>query len=255
VKLGFEESGQAAYDSGSQKARVLTEGWAAANAFCPNCSTNRLAKLPNNAPVADFVCLNCNQQYELKSQKSAFGSRVADGAYRTMMERLNSEQVPNLLLLKYKPDIGVEDLIVVPKHFFIPAVIEERKPLPPSAKRAGWVGCNILLSRIPEEGKIFIVRDQSPQDRLQITERWKRSLFLRDTSALSRGWLMDVWTCVLEIGRAEFSLDDVYFFESRLKQAWPGNENVRPKIRQQLQVLRDKGKIEFIGNGYYRLRY
>lgn len=104
MKLGFEESGQAAYDSGTQKARVLTETWAALNAFCPNCANDRLTKLPNNSPVADLVCSGCNEQFELKSQKSAFGNRVADGAYKTMIERLESDTAPNLLLLKYRLD-------------------------------------------------------------------------------------------------------------------------------------------------------
>ncbi len=34
---------------------------------------------------------------------------------------------------------------------------------------------------------------------------------------------------------------------------YPNNKNVRPKIRQQLQVLRDLGLIEFEGQGKYTL--
>jgi hypothetical protein len=41
-------------------------------------------------------------------------------------------------------------------------VIEKRKPLAPTARRAGWTGCNILLRDIPEAGKIFVVRDGAP---------------------------------------------------------------------------------------------
>jgi hypothetical protein len=44
----------------------------------------------------------------------------------------------------------------------------------------------------------------------------------------------------------------------RLSPSWqrlyPGNRNVRPKIRQQLQMLRDRGWLEFTGRGRYRLR-
>ncbi len=60
--------------------------------------------------------------------------------------------------------------------------------------------------------------------------------------------------CVEAIGRAEFALSDVYAFEDRLSRLYPGNNNVRPKIRQQLQVLRDQGFLEFAGRGLYRLR-
>jgi Dam-replacing HTH domain len=43
-------------------------------------------------------------------------------------------------------------------------------------------------------------------------------------------------------------------FEPRLAALYPGNNNVRPKIRQQLQVLRDRGWLEFLGRGRYRVR-
>ncbi len=56
------------------------------------------------------------------------------------------------------------------------------------------------------------------------------------------------------IGRPEFALDDVYAHEARLSAIYPDNNNVRPKIRQQLQVLRDNGYLEFLGGGRYRLR-
>ncbi|WP_299975253.1 hypothetical protein [Devosia sp. 66-22] len=56
------------------------------------------------------------------------------------------------------------------------------------------------------------------------------------------------------IGRPEFDLNDVYAFEARLSAIYPSNNNVRPKIRQQLQVLRDSGYLEFLGDGRYRLR-
>ena len=59
--------------------------------------------------------------------------------------------------------------------------------------------------------------------------------------------------CVEGIGRETFGLEDVYAYEARLSAVYPGNANVRPKIRQQLQVLRDQGYIAFVGRGRYRL--
>ena len=44
----------------------------------------------------------------------------------------------------------------------------------------------------------------------------------------------------------------MYQFEDILKVKHPRNNNIRPKIRQQLQFLRDKGFIEFLGDGKYR---
>ena len=55
------------------------------------------------------------------------------------------------------------------------------------------------------------------------------------------------------LGREEFLLDDMYAREGELAKLHPANRHVRDKIRQQLQVLRDKGLLEFLGRGKYRL--
>jgi type II restriction enzyme len=65
---------------------------------------------------------------------------------------------------------------------------------------------------------------------------------------------LEVMKCVESIGKREFQIDDVYAFENRLAQMYPDNQNVRPKIRQQLQFLRDRGYLDFVSRGYYRLR-
>jgi type II restriction enzyme len=253
MKLGFGESPQTAFESGSQRARVLTEAWASSEAFCPNCGNAHLSRFENNRPVADLHCVACKEEFELKSQKTQFGSRVVDGAYRAMCKRLASQNNPNLMLLNYSLAAGVSNLFVVPKHFFVEDIIEERKPLAAGARRAGWVGCNILLSRVPNAGKIYIVRDGAVLERQSVLDQWQRTMFLRSESTASRGWLLNVLGCVEKIGRKEFTLEDVYAFETHLSGLYPMNQHVRQKMRQQLQVLRDRGFIEFLGRGHYRL--
>jgi len=49
-----------------------------------------------------------------------------------------------------------------------------------------------------------------------------------------------------------FTLEMVYHFEEDLAAKHPNNHNVRAKIRQQLQQLRDRGIITFLGDGHYR---
>src|SRR6185312_6687919 len=100
MKLGFEET-QSPYSSGSQSARVWTERWVRDWVFCPNCGNKNVDQLPGNSPVADFLCTTCSEQYELKSQKSKFGAKVLDGAFRTMCERLAAADNPNLMLMNY----------------------------------------------------------------------------------------------------------------------------------------------------------
>ena len=53
-------------------------------------------------------------------------------------------------------------------------------------------------------------------------------------------------------GENEFTLEDVYRFEDYLQTRHPQNSFVKDKIRQQLQILRDKGIIEFVSRGVYR---
>jgi type II restriction enzyme len=87
-----------------------------------------------------------------------------------------------------------------------------------------------------------------------VLERWRSTRFLQQKTLEARGWLLEVMKVVDAIGRSEFTLTDVYAGELQLQALFPGNWNVRPKIRQQLQVLRDQGYLDFLGNGTYRLR-
>jgi hypothetical protein len=255
MKLGFEET-QAAYDSGSQSARAWTERWVRDQLYCPNCGNQKLNPFPANSPVADFFCASCNDEYELKAQKSGFGHKVLDGAYSKKCERLAADNNPSLLLMNYNlKQLSVVNLLVVPKQFFVREIIEERKPLASTARRAGWIGSHILLNNIPEIGKIFIIRDGEIQPKELVLAEWKRTLFLRDESVQARGWLLEVMKCIETLGRSECRLEDVYAFENHLSQIYPGNRNIRPKIRQQLQFLRDRGYLEFAARGNYRLRY
>lgn len=254
MKLGFEES-QSAYTSGTQKAREWTEAWVSAWAYCPHCGNAKMSQFPNNSPLADFLCGSCSEEFELKSQKSKFGAKVADGAYKTKCERLAASNNPNLLLMNYDvKSLSVVNLLIVPKHFFVREIIEERKPLASTARRAGWIGSNIILSRVPESGKIHIVKDRIVRPKDVVLEQWQKTLFLRGESPETRGWLLDVMKCVESLGKRDFTLDEVYAFERHLGDLYPGNQNVRPKIRQQLQYLRDRGFIEFVSRGNYRLR-
>ena len=223
--------------------------------FCPNCGAANVSQFAGNRPVADFHCPSCREEYELKSQKHRFGPKIADGAFRTMCERVASANNPSLILMNYDPiRLTVTNVFFVPKHFFVREIIEERRPLAATARRAGWIGCNILLGEIPPAGKIDLVRDGQQIPKSLVLERWRATCFLRDRAETARGWLVEVMKCVDLIGRSEFTLADVYAQEVRLHELYPGNQNVRPKIRQQLQVLRDQGYLEFLGQGRYRLR-
>ena len=256
MRLNFSSQLAAAYTSVSQKARVMTEHWVGLSAFCPSCGQISLKKHANNNPVGDFFCGACSEDYELKSKQGVMGLKIVDGAYRTMMERLESSSNPNLFFLNYdQANAQVIDFLVIPKHFFIPDLIEKRTPLAATARRAGWVGCNILAHKVPAAGKIFLVQSGAVTPKEKVLSEWQRTLFLRDEKkAASKGWLLDVMRSVEKIGKREFSLADVYAFEPELARLHPENKHVRDKIRQQLQVLRDRGFLEFESRGCYALK-
>jgi type II restriction enzyme len=136
----------------------------------------------------------------------------------------------------------------------VPEIIEKRKPLAETARRAGWIGCNILLNSVPESGKVYFVRNGLVAPQEEVLSKWQKTLFLREEKEISaKGWLLDVMRCVEKIGKPDFTLEDVYRFERELSLLHPENNHVKDKIRQQLQVLRDKNYLEFVSRGKYHL--
>ena len=254
MNLHFNQSLATNYKSEPQRIRVLSENWVANHSYCPNCSAEPLTEFANNQPVADFYCSNCNEQYELKSKKAKLSNIINDGAYDTMIERINSDNNPSFFFLTYSQALSVNNFLIIPKQFFKPDMIIKRKPLSATAKRAGWVGCNIDLRKVPESGKVFLVKNQQVIPRDNVTEQFQKTLFLRTQSIVSRGWTLDVLQCIDKL-EANFSLNQVYVFADLLKLKYPNNNHIKDKIRQQLQLLRDKGFIEFISRGHYRKLY
>ncbi len=171
-----------------------------------------------------------------------------------MASAVKAGRAPDLLLLHYDPgDWMVESLFGVPGHFLTLSAIEKRRPLPPTAQRAGWVGCNILFSRLPEDAKVFLVRDREEVPQEEVRAKWRRFDFLKRATHDSRGWTADVLACVRTLNQKMFTLDEVYRFEDELARQHPRNRHVKPKIRQQLQVLRDHSIVKFLGQGNYLL--
>ena len=251
MNLNFNQSLAKNYTSESQKIRVLSEDWVAKQSYCPNCNAEPLLEFANNQPVADFYCAHCSEEYELKSKKAKLSHIINDGAYDTMIKRINSDDNPSFFFLTYSQEYRVNNFLIIPKQFFKSDMIMKRKPLSITAKRAGWVGCNIDLRKVPESGKVFLVKDQRVIPRDNVTEQFQKTLFLRTQSQQTRGWTLDVWQCIDKLD-ANFSLKQVYTFVDLLKLKHPENNHIPDKIRQQLQVLRDKGIIEFLGRGQYR---
>jgi type II restriction enzyme len=242
------------YKAGSQIARVISEDWCKRELYCAACNSDCLSSSAANTPAIDFVCPVCDQCFQLKSFKAWNQKKIPDAAYDSMLRAIKSDRVPNLLVLQYSSDWLVKNLLLVPSVFFSESIIEKRPPLSPNARRSGWVGCNILLERIPRDGKIPLVSNGSTVAEHQVREEFSRIRKLAEVPPTVRGWTLDILTAIRRLAKVRFSLQELYELEPYLQNIHPENRNVRPKIRQQLQVLRDLGLIEFASPGNYVVR-
>ena len=73
----------------------------------------------------------------------------------------------------------------------------------------------------------------------------------RSSRMAAGGWtqwtddLVDVLIAMNLIEGSSFTLQQVYKFENLLEKLHPTNRHIKAKIRQQLQILRDFGVVEF----------
>lgn len=94
------------------------------------------------------------------------------------------------------------------------------------------------------------VAREAPRESLRaFNEKTKSLRNPRPTSRDLVGWPKLVYDT---LPGGEFTNDQVYTFEKLFQQQYPDNKNVRAKIRQQLQILRDMQFIEHIETGRWR---
>jgi hypothetical protein len=102
-----------------------------------------------------------------------------------------------------------------------------RKPLAATARRAGWIGCNILLNKIPQDARIPIVEAGNPRSAFAVPADFRRLRQLEKLKAETRGWTLDVLNVVRSLNKTEFSLADVYAHEDELAELHP--KRARPR--------------------------
>ena len=242
------------YKSASQRARICSESWGLRELYCPCCDSNHLGQLPGNTPAVDFRCPQCATGFQLKCSTKPFGRRLLDGSYSKMRYAILHDETPHFLLMSYGLDsMLIQNLSCIPDFALTESALEKRKPLASTARRAGWIGCNILLDRIPLDARIPIVKENRPVAPAEVRRAYRRLKPLASLKLEKRGWSLDVLNVVRSLNKTEFNLAEIYAFEQNLLKLHPKNFHVRDKIRQQLQVLRDLGLLEFLGGGSYRL--
>jgi type II restriction enzyme len=253
MNLTCDLSIAANYKSASQQARVISEGWFLKNVYCLACDADEVRKTPANTKATDFVCPKCKHHYELKAFERRPLRSLPDGAFKSMMQLVTSGTAPTLCLLEHTEEWQVRSLTAFHSSFLVPDVVEKRPPLAPTARRAGWVGCNIRLDHIASDGEIAVVDDGVVQPVAEVRKRFQRFLPLAGKSAEQRGWTLLTLRMVRTLGKAEFTLQDLYKLEAEFARVYPENRHIKDKIRQQLQILRDLGVLAFEERGEYRL--
>ena len=250
--FGNAELGHA-YSSRTQQVRLISEDWIARNAYCLKCDSDILSPTRANTRSRDFVCEKCSHGYELKSKRGIFSNKVLDGAFGAMMRTIRDGNTPTFLLLEYSASWSIQGLTAIHHSLITETSIEARKPLAASARRAGWIGCNIVLPAIAIQGRISILSGGAMRPKSAPREAFARLEHLSRLSSKNRSWAATILNMLHRLPQRSFSLADVYRFESELQCLYPDNHHVKPKIRQQLQVLRDAGLLQFLAKGRYEI--
>ena len=254
MQLACDLSVASAYKSPSQRARVISETWFSQNIYCLACESNCVARTTPNTRATDFLCKTCGHRYELKTFTKRPPRSLVDGAYASLIARVNASTAPTLCLLGRSESWQVQSLIAIHSSFLTPWVIERRSPLSQNARRAGWVGCNIRLDRIPPDGEIAVISEGVCLPKSEVRRRFERFLPLANLSADQRGWTT-LTLSIIRIAR-EKQVRAIRFIRAGSRSSprrIPEISHVRAKIRQQLQVLRDLGVLTFEGRGQYLL--
>src|SRR5437016_762133 len=102
------------YKSGCQVARRISEEWGAAQLFCAACHSDTVTRTSANTKAIDFRCPDCAAGYQLKAGRQWNARRIPDAGYSAMMAAIQSDSVPNLLVLQYTPQWRVNNLMLIP---------------------------------------------------------------------------------------------------------------------------------------------
>jgi len=156
--------------------------------YCPACDSDQLSQSKPNSQAVDFMCAKCEQLFQLKSLRSWNPRKIVDAGYEAMLRAIRADRTPNLLVLQYSSTWLIQNLLLIPRVFFSESVIEKRNPLSSQARRVGWVGCNILLSQIPDDGKIAVVSAGVPVLKRVVREEFSRVKRLAEIPPSLRGW-------------------------------------------------------------------
>jgi hypothetical protein len=156
--------------SAARATRVALETWASFNLYCLNCQRDDLDQLPDNMPVADFACAVCESRYQLKGKNGRLGKKIPGAAYQPTIDAIRAGTMPEYVLVEFDTRFATVVFVdAFPGRLITEERIEPRKPLSPTARRAGWRGCNIVVEGLDS---VRIVASAG-LDRANAREQWR----------------------------------------------------------------------------------
>ncbi len=110
----------------------------------------------------------------------------------------------------------------------------------------------IVMSReVPAAEYAFRIHAPTPMGQRTPARRFEAMASYREAGDETRvPWPVAVSFPIDPLGNS-FTLPDVYALADPLRSALPNNRHVEAKIRQSLQILRDRGQLAFAGGGRY----
>ena len=222
--------------------RDLCENWFLDNVFCPNCGYEKLNKTPSSAST--FCCSACQNKFLLTYREEKDESQLSvelPFSYNKIISQIESALIPDTFVLFFNEYCDVTRLFLVHKKFITTDAIIQKGNVP-----------FLALDKILGLGIIRFFQYEEDLDGSEILAAYQNAKLAEEESAEFNGWVKDVYLCIVKIGKEEFELNDVYRYVDYLKQKHVNNNTIEAKIRQQLQVLRKRGYLEFLGHGRFR---
>ncbi|MGL6298479.1 MAG: phospholipase D-like domain-containing protein [Methanobacteriaceae archaeon] len=105
-----------------------------------------------------------------------------------------------------------------------------------------------ILKTIPQSESVKIPKFESKSNN-------DDSIFKEDVSHIIqtlKGWKRSIFEVLNSFDDINFNINTVYEYIPQLQIEYPNNKNIKPKIRQVLQQLRDLGLVKFEGEGIYK---
>lgn len=251
--LQFPKETEEKFVTSAQKVKAQAKEWFLKNAYCPECSGG-LDAVADEEEMGLYECEKCKKTYIFRPLKE-ISDKFLGGSYSFYAKAMDKGTFPSFFLLSYDENLEVTNLLFIPSYYIVKDMIKKRKPLGKDSRKPGWEGTTIVITDVPEAGKIWIIKDKNVIDKKEVSEKIKKTEFFNNyRNTKFKNWTFMVMKALENLEKEEFTVNDLCDLEKSVKRKFPGNTplKIKASIRQKLQMLRDYGYIEFLGEGIYR---